>query len=335
MSTPEPTLPKPLSYWFLQLALVILLLSAGWLATVGWHIAGNSRQFETLSVVAPSFEQYLGTLGLKPPAPVKKAENKAANPATDITKFNVRVALNKVFEQVAQFENARAEPAFKKIDPVVAEIAVGSAAEKAEFKVGDVLQNLSGYKVSTVWDLYTEFNDKPASMVEIEVMRNKKVSKLTLKSLSNSSLDLNTCGLLFNIPKGYNYVSTREIPQLAEQFRTRFVETVPADWRVMYLNNLALFSQGLLGLVSDQQGHKPADASFLRTDQMLLWHHEKFMQAIDKYQSDFRQAGVSQAGQLGAFGEAITGVCAALVLLMVAFAVHLRYLNLSRKEWIA
>lgn len=239
-------------------------------------------------------------------------------------------SLQKIFENLRAFENRRAELGFKKIDPVVAKVQKGSLAEGWGFKKGDQINMVATAPVNTLWDLYLLLEETPGQQLSFTVTRGKKPVKIVAGNLTEKVL-ANQVGLLFVIPKGLNYMSKFESLDLASQFDDRFVKVIDAEFKKDYVDNLNTFSSGLVALPFAQETDL-ARYEKLNTAAMLVWHHEKFIIAINKFHAQMRDKIAQQSVVMARFQQAIFGFAAAFILWMVAFMIRSRVLSRQLAE---
>lgn len=323
----RPPQPRPMSHWMLMVFLAALALALSWLAYAGYklHAATVAQHHITLRI--PDFEAYLASRPLPPE--VRKAQeekekkkprakSKVEHAPKQAANVEPRALIEHAFGNFAQFENGRAEFPLRKREAVVTNVQPGSPAQVAGIVAGDLIVSVNGKPAGFLWDVFVQLSAKPASTAEIEIKRGENVSVAILKAPPNGLIDTATSGLLFDLPENLHYMGPNDVVELARQFSNRFLDSVPTEWRKEYAGNVDLYSQQLAERITEQSTMKPDDPLYLRVDQMLVWQHENFMQNVERYSSEERDAENHVGAALDRLGSAVLATALAMLLTLAA-----------------
>lgn len=309
---------RGLSFWLVWVAFGFVALTGIWLAYVGIQISSAGHRFTAQALNAPSVEQFKKALRLEQlPAP-----KLAGAPSSEQAAQDASVA--QIFAWVAEFENGRASDRLKKITPVLSGVVFGGLAERIGIRPGDEVVSVNGADVKSVLDVYDMLDQRGEQTVRLVIRRQGKLFAANVAAPAGERVNAENSGLLFNVPKGLNVVGKSQAAALASQFDTRFMLLVPPEWRRQYQQNLAVIVHELLSFIDSQRDLVEGDPGFIRIDQVLSWHHDAFMAAIEQHVENTRSASAGQLAALGSFGDAIIGLIAALALFFIAFYFHNR-----------
>lgn len=326
--------PRPMSHWMLIAFLAALALALCWLGYAGYKLHAATVAQHHISMNVPDFEAYLASRPL-PPEVRKAQEAKKKQHATKATDAHAakatdahapkkaanvepRELIEHAFANFAQFENGRAEFPLRKHEAVVTNVQPGSPAQVAGIVAGDLITAVNGKPAGFLWDVFVQLSAKPASTAELEIKRGDAASVAILKAPANSTIDAGNSGLLFDLPENLHYMGPNDVVELARQFSNRFLDSVPTEWRKEYAGNVDLYSQQLSQRITEQSTMKPEDPLYLRVDQMLVWHHETFMQAVERHSSEERDAENQVGAALDRLGSAVLATALALLLTLAA-----------------
>ncbi|NBQ79765.1 MAG: hypothetical protein EBT99_14225, partial [Betaproteobacteria bacterium] len=176
-------------------------------------------------------------------------EAKAANNAKVKLPEGTDPRIDYAFEQIANFENTRSEAVLRSTRANVAGVAPGSVAARAGFRVGDLILSVDGEEAGFVWDGLRKLTAAGKSAVLLEVQRGNEVLRGELVAPDGEMITSSNTGLLFEIPEGYRFIGENDRRNLVK----RGVE---------------------------QAAVKPADQMWLKTEQILADHHNKFSKAL-------------------------------------------------------
>jgi hypothetical protein len=314
---PKPKRTRGITFWLVWLSFLIVAGTAGWLSLIGIQISTAGQRFTAQALAAPDFQVYLKAFRLDHLA--------APKPAIEPDRGAIRDAsVPQIFEWIAEFENGRSADRLRKIPPVLSGVVYGSLSERIGIRTGDELVSVNDANVDSVLAVYEMLDQRGEQTVKLVIRRQGKLFAASLSAPPGERINAENSGLLFNVPKGLNVVGKSQASALASQFDSRFMLLIPAEWRRQYQSSLAEFAHDLLAYVPSQKGLVEGEPGFIRMDQMLSWHHDAFMSAIERHIEEARTASASQLAALGSFGDAIIGLIAAIALFFSAFWIHHR-----------
>ncbi|NCX74109.1 MAG: hypothetical protein EBW88_12175, partial [Betaproteobacteria bacterium] len=224
-------------------------------------------------------------------------EAKAANNAKIRLPEGTDARIDYAFEQVANFENTRAEAILRSTRANVAGVVAGSVAARAGFRVGDLILSVDGEQAGFVWDTLRKLTGVGKTSALLEVQRGNEVLRGELEAPEGETLTSSNSGLLFDIPEGYRFVGDNDRRDLRSGFSRAYMEGLAGDERLAYATSLALLGGNLVKRGVEQTSIKPDDPMWLKTEQILADHHSKFSKALAQHDSllDSMQAKL-QAG---------------------------------------
>ena len=224
-------------------------------------------------------------------------EAKAANNAKIRLPEGTDARIDYAFEQVANFENTRAEAILRSTRANVAGVVAGSVAARAGFRVGDLILSVDGEQAGFVWDTLRKLTGAGKTSALLEVQRGNEVLRGELEAPEGETLTSSNSGLLFDIPEGYRFVGDNDRRDLRSGFSRAYMEGLAGDERLAYATSLALLGGNLVKRGVEQTSIKPDDPMWLKTEQILADHHSKFSKALAQHDSllDSMQAKL-QAG---------------------------------------
>lgn len=317
MIMPKTKRTRGFTFWLVWLSFLIVAGTAGWLSLIGIQISSAGHRFTAQALNQPEFPGYLKAFRLDHLA--------APKPAIEPDKAAIRDAsVPQIFEWIAEFENGRSSDRLKKIKPVLSGVVFGSLSERIGIRPSDELVSINDAAVDSVLAVYEMLDQRGEQTVKLVIRRQGKLFAASLSAPLGERINAENSGLLFNVPKGLNVVGKSQASALAGQFDSRFMLLIPAEWRRQYQSSLAEFAHGLLAYTPSQRDVIEGEPGFIRMDQMLSWHHDAFMAAIERHVEETRTASASQLAALGSFGDAIIGLIAAIALFFSAFWIHNR-----------
>ncbi|NBS39846.1 MAG: hypothetical protein EBS73_11325 [Betaproteobacteria bacterium] len=204
-------------------------------------------------------------------------EAKAANNAKVKLPEGTDPRIDYAFEQIANFENTRSEAVLRSTRANVAGVAPGSVAARAGFRVGDLILSVDGEEAGFVWDGLRKLTAAGKSAVLLEVQRGNEVLRGELVAPDGEMITSSNTGLLFEIPEGYRFIGENDRRELRSGFSRAYMEGLAGDERLAYATSLALLGGNLVKRGVEQAAVKPADQMWLKTEQILADHHNKFL----------------------------------------------------------
>ncbi|NBY54346.1 MAG: hypothetical protein EBQ48_03125 [Betaproteobacteria bacterium] len=207
-------------------------------------------------------------------------EAKAANNAKVKLPEGTDPRIDYAFEQIANFENTRSEAVLRSTRANVAGVAPGSVAARAGFRVGDLILSVDGEEAGFVWDGLRKLTAAGKSAVLLEVQRGNEVLRGELVAPDGEMITSSNTGLLFEIPEGYRFIGENDRRELRSGFSRAYMEGLAGDERLAYATSLALLGGNLVKRGVEQAAVKPADQMWLKTEQILADHHNKFSKAL-------------------------------------------------------
>lgn len=344
---------KGLSFWFFSLSVLILSISAVWTGYLGQQTLGFAKENSLITIKNPLFKDYLIELGVEysnkalPVAPSandelpktiplgnpiaaakeKIIQNEKLNTQVDET---AEVLLQKIFNDLREFENKRAETILKKISPLVAEVKKGSIGEGWGFKSGDQIKMIGTEPVHSVWDYYQMTDVATPQKFSFSLVRGKKQIQIPLAA-AGEEFSVNDVGILFLIPNSISYISKYDAIKLSNQFEDQFVKVVGDSLKKDYVFSLSRFTSGLVAM-GFKQNFDLNKFEKINTAGMLGWHHEKYLNHIDEFHGALRENFENQEAVMKAFQQALIGFMAAFLLCAVAFVIRLRFISTQHLE---
>lgn len=313
--------PRTVEHWCLILSLILMTFMALWLAAAGSSVARAGARVADIALRAPTMEDYLSTLPGKPT--IAGLETPALT-ATEIAGVNPGAAIERAFDSIRQFENARAEFRLGNLKPVISGVALASPAQQAGLQKGDELVSIWGKPAPTVWQFFVAVAANGAPSAEVEFKRGETTYRTSLLLHNGAPLDLNNIGLQIELPDGVRYLGPGDTRRLAEDFMRGYVEGVPAEWRKTYAASLDGLMRALGRRAEDQKARSPQDPVYLRSELILVWHHEAFMAEVERLRSQSSEAMAVLASSLAGLGRALAGLATTLLLALASFYFHSR-----------
>lgn len=315
----RPPHPRPLSHWILMVFLAGLSAALCWLAYAGYQLHKATAAQNSIMMHVPDFDSFMASRPVPPDeGPKKKTAAVAAAPAKQAARVEPGALIEHAFSNFAQFENSRAEFPLRKREAIVTGVQPGSPAQVAGILPGDLVVSINGKSAGYLWDVFVQLSAKPTNTVEVEIKRQDEISSATLRAPAGAMVDTNSSGLLFDLPEGLHYMGPNDVIELGRQFSSRFLDAVPTEWRTDYARNVDLYSQQLAERISAQSKLKPNDPQYLRVDQLLVWQHENFMQAVERFTSEQRGAENHVGQALDRLGSSVVATAVAMLLALIA-----------------
>jgi hypothetical protein len=204
------------------------------------------------------------------------------------------------------------------IKPVVAAIETGSPAEQSGIKVGDTILTVGGTKLESVMGFYLALSDKPSPELSLRVLRDKRELNIILRSPKGIIFHGNNTGIKFALPEDVFYITEQDAKRLAEQYKNDFMSTIPADWRTDAANNLMQMARQLNNLGTEMVDLNNAKPIRIKSSDLIAWQHKRWSESLEDYFSQRRLLENKVIEILGSFGDAISGLVAALLFFGIA-----------------
>ncbi len=298
---------------FFWIAFVMCLMALGWLGVVGYQLSSNAIKFRSAELSQPSFNEYrrvarLDTLPVAPPE-IGGLGLERARSASAL----------QIFEWIGDFENGRSSQRLRTINPLVSGLVLGGLAETVGIRPGDEIISVNGSAVDSVYAVYEMLDQRGDQVSTLILRRAGRLFSASLVAPAGQVVNAENSGLLFKVPQGLNLVFRGHVRSLADQFVARFLDRLAPEWRASYLQGLAEIVIQLQPYIESQTTLTSAEPGFISIEQMLLWYHESFTQAIERHTRAQRELSVAQVAALGRFGDAVLGLVSSMALLGLAF----------------
>ena len=307
--------PRTLAHWCLIAFLVMLCVTTVWLAAVGSALSRSAQRVAEASLRMPTLGDYLAAQpGGKPAAP----EMIAPLTPGEVAAINPPAVLGKLFESIRQFENARAEFRLAKMKAVLSGVVPASPAALAGLQRGDEIVSISGKPAGFIWEFFLAFGNQGTTRAEVEFKRGDTLYRTALSSPTGASLELANVGMNFELPEGVRYLGPEDARRLADEFMRGYVESIPAEWRKNYVASLDHVMRALARRADDQKARSSQDPAFLRSDLILVWHHEAFVAEIERLRAESSASTKLLAAQLASLGRAVAAAATFGLLALIA-----------------
>lgn len=294
-SRPLPAL-RGIGQWLGLAGLLVCALLVCAVGITAWDLVSAGRGLAQHRPATPALEQFpaLARVPLLPQKQQNPDLQRALKPNED--------RLLRAVQNIATFENARAEPTLRAAPAVVQALVAGSVAEQSGLQPGDVLRTVNGKEAGFVWDVYKQATERPVRRLELAVQRGAEALNMALDLRAGEQFDMTNLGLLFAVPASARFIGHTDTTRIAEQLRQAYLDPLPVEEQGAYTEGLLMLSNALVSNLSTLQAAAPGSGSYLRSEELLVWYHRKHHEA----QSAFRigqarlQARQSQAlTQLG------------------------------------
>jgi hypothetical protein len=307
------------------------LSSAQWLALFGrvaamlavLSVMVSSWQLMTVAQATAEHTLTLPTLSNYPAlARVRLAGKPAQGAPLDVGRLLAPQDdhLLQAVQNIATFENLRAEPALRAAAALVQAVAEGSKAQAAGVRAGDLVQRVNGAQAGFVWDVYKAITERPVRELVLELRRGEDTLAVTVRTDSDDGFDMTNHGLLFNVPAQARYIGQTDVARLTEQLRISFVDSQPSELRRTYEDGLLAMTLQLVANLTLLSAPEGAPAGF-HTEDLLGWYHGRFAEAVSRWRVDGERLRAREI-------EALSGLAWALMvgggLALVALALGLR-----------
>lgn len=230
--------------------------------------------------------------------------------------------MNRAFQFFSEFENKRSASLLALELPTVESIELGSPAEAAGIKPGDLILSVNATKIESALGFYLALNEKISADVNVKLLRNKKDSlTVVMRMADRSTITGSNCGIKFTLPGDVIYLTEVETKRLAELYRRDVLSTIPVDWRAEVSNDLMQIARRLNAIaknVIDPAGVNPVR---IQTKDVVIWHGKKVTENIDIYFSQRRKIEAKNVSYMTGIGDAFVGFVCSVLIFAVALAI--------------
>lgn len=302
------------------LGAVGVLLSAAlvvWVAVTAWGVLSTAQAWQARRMQVPSLLQYPPTIqtALLPADRLSPELRRALSPEEDL--------LKRAIQNIATFENARAESPLRAAPAVVQAVAQGSPAALALVEVGDLVKLVNGKEAGFVWDVYKLLTDRPVSRVELTLVRGNETVLAILQVPEGESFDMTNHGLLFAVPDNIRFIGHLDVDRIAAQLRSGYIELLPEESRRGYIDGLLDVTYELVSNLTALQAAAPGAGNYVRSEEILGWYHRSYVAALSNYRIGAERLLTRQAESLEQLGFSLLAAAAAS---LVALGLTLRRL---------
>ena len=290
------------------LAAASLLVVAGlvvWLAVAAWGLVSGAHGLASLRLNTPTLGQFpaLARTALLPANRLSPDLQRVLAPNED--------RLLRAVQNIAMFENARAESVLRATPAVVQAVVEGSAAARAQVQAGDTVKRVNSKEAGFVWDVYKLFTERPVRLVELGVQRGAESLTLSLSLKDGERFDMANHGLLFAVPDTIRYIGVTDAERLTEQLRTGYVDALPTEWQRSYVEGLLGVSNELVSNLSTLNAAAYAASNYLRSEELLGWYHGRFTENLSNYRVSVERLRARQTEALLQLGWSLLALSAA------------------------
>jgi hypothetical protein len=292
-------------------ALAGLLASAAlviWVAASAWDLVSASRGLAAHRFNAPTLARFpaLARTALLPADRLNPDLQRALAPNED--------RLLRAMNNVAMFENARAEPVLRAAPAAVQAVVEGSPAARAHVQPGDIVKQVNGKEAGFVWDVYQLITDRPLRLLELSLQRGSETVTASLSLKEGERFDMSNHGLLFAVPDSVRYIGKTDAVRITEQLRAAYLEPLPAEWQVPYIEGLLGVSNSLVSNLSTLQAAALGSSSYLRSEDLLGWYQRQFNDKLGLYRVGVERLRMRQTEALLQLGWGVLALAAAALL---------------------
>ena len=285
-----------------------LLLSAAlvvWVAVTAWGVLSTAQAWQAHRMQVPTLLQYPPTIqtALLPADRLSPELRRALSPEEDL--------LKRAIQNVAAFENARAEPPLRAAPAVVQAVAQGSPAALALVEVGDLVKLVNGKEAGFVWDVYKLLTDQPVRLIELTLVRGNETVLASLQLPEGESFDMTNHGLLFAVPDNIRFIGQLDVDRIAAQLRSGYIERLPEESRRGYIDGLLDVTYELVSNLTTLQAAAPGAGNYVSSEEVLGWYHRSYVAALSNYRIGAERLLTRQAASLEQLGFSLLAAAAA------------------------
>lgn len=319
LATARPTLPalRGMEQWLGAAGLLLSAALVVWVAVATWGVLSTAQAWQARRMQPPLLMQYPPTIqtALLPANRLAPELQRALSPEEDL--------LKRAIQNIATFENARAEPPLRAAPAVVQAVAQGSAAALAHVEVGDLVKFVNGKEAGFVWDVYKLLTDQPVRLVELTLVRGNETVLASLQLPEGASFDMTNHGLLFAVPDSIRFIGRVDVDRIAAQLRSGYIERLPEESQRGYIDGLLDVTYGLVSNLTTLQEAAPGAGNYVRSEEVLGWYHRSYVAALSNYRAGAERLLMRQAESLEQLGLSLLAAAAAS---LVALGLTLRRL---------
>lgn len=319
LSRSRPPLPalRGMEQWLGAAALLLSAALVVWVAVATWGVLSTAQAWQARRMQPPSLMQYPPTVqtALLPANRLAPELRRALSPEEDLLKRSI--------QNIATFENARAEPTLRAAPAVVQTVAQGSPAALAHVEVGDLVKLVNGKEAGFVWDVYKLLTDQPVRLVELTLVRGNETVLASLQLPEGGSFDMTNHGLLFAVPDSIRFIGHVDVDRIAAQLRSGYIERLPEESQRGYIDGLLDVTYELVSNLSTLQAAAPGAGNYVRSEEVLGWYHSSYVAALGNYRVGAERLLMRQAESLEQLAFSLLAAAAAS---LVALGLTLRRL---------
>lgn len=308
---------RGMEQWLGAMGLLLCATLVVWVAVAAWGVLSTAQAWQARRMQPPLLLQYPPTIktALLPTDRLSPELQRALAPEED--------RLKRAIENIATFENARAEPPLRAAPATVQAVVHGSPAELAHVEVGDVVKLVNGKEAGFVWDVYKLLTDRPVRLVELTLLRGNETLLASLQLPEGDSFNMTNHGLLFAVPDSIRFIGRVDVERIAAQLRSGYIERLPEEFQPGYIDGLLEVTNGLVSNLTTLQAASPGAGNYVRSEEVLGWYHRSYVSALSSYRVAAERLLTRQAESLEQLGFSLL---ACTVAGLVALALTLRRL---------
>jgi hypothetical protein len=316
---------KNIYFWFVTFSGFLFVVSLLVLLGAANDLSESSSELKQLKVTMPVLEDFISSQKID----VRLNKNQRRLKSSEIPKLvdgaiipvNTDEAVNRTFQYFSEFENKRSASLLTVELPTVESVELGSPAEAAGIKPGDLILSVNAIKIESVMGFYLALNEKASLDVSVKLLRNKKDPfTVSMRMVDRSIITGSNCGIKFILPGDVVYLTEVETKRLAEQYRRDILSTIPLDWRAEVANDLMQISRRLNAIAKNVIDPSSANPVKLQTKDVVFWHSKKVLENIDIYFSQRRKIEAKNVSYMTGIGDAFVGFVCSVFIFSVALA---------------
>lgn len=313
--TLRPPVFRSAGQWTTLVGLLLCASVVVWIMFSAWALVSVAHASAEVRLRPPVLKAYppLAQTRLFSPPVLDQDIQRLLSPEQD--------SLVRVFQNIAAFENARAEELLRSSPTTVQSVLAGSPAAAAGLQVGDRITRINEAPADFVWDLYKALTQTPQQSIAIAFQRGETPLNAVADLEEGAAFDMTNHGLLFDVPAHIRYLGPTDVSRLAKQLRTDYVNAAPSEWRRAYVDGLLTMTQEIVANLSALAAAPPDGKNYIRSEELLSWYHGKFLEAADGQRTTLMRL---QALQTQALYELGLGLLAAGLACLVGLGVAMR-----------
>ncbi|MDH4392134.1 MAG: PDZ domain-containing protein, partial [Aquabacterium sp.] len=287
----------------------------GAVGVTAWDIVSAGRGLAQMRPATPELRDFpaLTRVPLLPQKYQNPDLQRALKPSED--------RLLRAVQNIAIFENARAEPTLRAAPAAVQAVVAGSTAAQAGLQPGDVLRTVNDKEAGFVWDVYKQATERPVRRLELAVQRGADVLAVSLDLPAGEQFDMTNLGLLFAVPSSARFIGNTDTARIAAQLRQAYLEPLPMEEQGAYTEGLLMLSNALVSNLRTLQAAAPGSGAYLRSEELLVWYHRQHHEAQSAFRIGLVRLQARQSQALTQMGWCLLA-CSAAGLLALALAMR-------------